>query len=214
MIAKRSSATVSLTGCLRAPISGVDALRLDNGISDGSLTLEPYFSTMKWIIPGTIALLLCSSAAAAQTKEQERERELETYRASQQQQSRTFDSLMNEKRIRDSIQLEARVQAGRETMNRAASSGDLQRKAAEFQKRNAIEEVGRPRRWSVVTKQKLYEGIAWIGMTSLQARLAWGDPDHVNTTITKGSKREQWVYGKNQYLYVHNGVITSIQQSR
>jgi len=50
-----------------------------------------------------------------------------------------------------------------------------------------------------------------IGMTQEQARLAWGNPEKINRTITKWGVDEQWVYGRHNYLYFENGILTAIQ---
>ena len=50
-------------------------------------------------------------------------------------------------------------------------------------------------------------------MTAEMARLAWGEPTTVNTTITSRGKSEQWVY-ESSYLYLTNGSVTAIQTSR
>lgn len=53
-----------------------------------------------------------------------------------------------------------------------------------------------------------------IGMTAdkiLQSN--WGKPQRINETITARGKREQWVYGSG-YLYLEDGILTSIQTSR
>jgi hypothetical protein len=56
-------------------------------------------------------------------------------------------------------------------------------------------------------------GGARIGMTSNGVlKSCWGKPRHVNTTITARGKHEQWVYGGG-YLYLDDGVVTSIQTS-
>jgi hypothetical protein len=53
-----------------------------------------------------------------------------------------------------------------------------------------------------------------IGMTVEEVRKSsWGKPRSINETITAGGKHEQWVYGGG-YLYIENGVLTSIQTSR
>jgi hypothetical protein len=53
-----------------------------------------------------------------------------------------------------------------------------------------------------------------IGMTAEQIRKSsWGKPRSINETITAAGKHEQWVYGGG-YLYLENGVLTSIQTSR
>lgn len=53
-----------------------------------------------------------------------------------------------------------------------------------------------------------------IGMTEDEVIRAWGKPDHVNKTITSSGTRKQLVFGtssKRQYLYIDDGVLTSIQ---
>jgi hypothetical protein len=55
------------------------------------------------------------------------------------------------------------------------------------------------------------QGSVLIGMTQEQAKLAWGNPNHINRTITKFGVSEQWVYGEHNYLYFENGVLTVIQ---
>jgi hypothetical protein len=66
--------------------------------------------------------------------------------------------------------------------------------------------------YSAATKARLISGKAWIGMTAKQARLAWGDPDDINITVTAAGRHEQWVYGSSSYLYVDNGIVTGIQK--
>ncbi|MGB6080263.1 MAG: hypothetical protein WBF99_12465 [Xanthobacteraceae bacterium] len=53
-----------------------------------------------------------------------------------------------------------------------------------------------------------------IGMSAAQVRAScWGKPSRINETINAHGKHEQWVYGSS-YVYLDNGVVTSIQQSR
>ena len=53
-----------------------------------------------------------------------------------------------------------------------------------------------------------------IGMSKAQVLAScWGKPQRVNTTYTAGLQHEQWVYGNN-YVYLRDGVVTSIQTSR
>lgn len=54
--------------------------------------------------------------------------------------------------------------------------------------------------------------VVLVGMTEDEARLAWGQPDHVNTTETQYSFTEQWVYPYGRYVYVEHGVVTAIQE--
>lgn len=52
-----------------------------------------------------------------------------------------------------------------------------------------------------------------IGMTAAEVTAScWGKPERVNTTHYTGGDHQQWVYGYN-YVYLRNGVVTSIQTS-
>ncbi|NMM64361.1 zinc-ribbon domain-containing protein [Clostridium sp. P21] len=52
-----------------------------------------------------------------------------------------------------------------------------------------------------------------IGMTADEVRKStWGNPSHVNKTTTASGTSEQWVYSNNKYIYLENGVVTSIQE--
>lgn len=54
-----------------------------------------------------------------------------------------------------------------------------------------------------------------VGMTADEARRSWGNPTKINSTIGSYGKHEQWVYSRGraqaQYIYVENGVVTSMQ---
>lgn len=51
-----------------------------------------------------------------------------------------------------------------------------------------------------------------IGMTASQVRASnWGKPQKINRSSGSYGIHEQWVYGGNNYLYLQNGVVTSIQ---
>jgi len=53
-----------------------------------------------------------------------------------------------------------------------------------------------------------------IGMTAKQVEAScWGKPGHVNRRQTAGAITDQYVYGDGRYLYLRNGVVTSIQTS-
>lgn len=54
----------------------------------------------------------------------------------------------------------------------------------------------------------------FIGMTADEARLSWGEPSRINSTIGSYGRHEQWVYrrsGGTQYIYIQNGKVSSIQ---
>lgn len=53
-----------------------------------------------------------------------------------------------------------------------------------------------------------------IGMTAAQvAATCWGKPENVNRTQVAGGIEDQYVYGDGQYVYLRNGIVTSIQTS-
>ena len=53
-----------------------------------------------------------------------------------------------------------------------------------------------------------------IGMSAKQVEATcWGKPDHVNRSETAGTIFDQYVYGDTRYVYLTNGVVTSIQTS-
>jgi hypothetical protein len=53
-----------------------------------------------------------------------------------------------------------------------------------------------------------------VGMSAQQVeKTCWGKPDHVNRTTTAGVVSDQYVYGDDRYVYLRNGIVTSIQTS-
>lgn len=58
-------------------------------------------------------------------------------------------------------------------------------------------------------------GKVMVGMSAAQVRRAWGAPTKINSSVGTYGKHEQWVYDRggyvSQYVYVQNGVVSSIQ---
>lgn len=53
-----------------------------------------------------------------------------------------------------------------------------------------------------------------VGMSREQVYAScWGKPERINKTTSAGGDREQLVYRGYNYVYLHNGVVTSIQTS-
>lgn len=62
--------------------------------------------------------------------------------------------------------------------------------------------------------QKRYYTIPYVGMPAKDALdTFWGKPQSVNSTTTSNGTREQWVYSSG-YLYVENGRVVAIQETR
>lgn len=54
-----------------------------------------------------------------------------------------------------------------------------------------------------------------IGMTAAEVKKSsWGYPEKINTTETEYGTREQWVYSDNRYIYLEDGIVTAIQDSK
>lgn len=52
-----------------------------------------------------------------------------------------------------------------------------------------------------------------IGMTAEEIRLStWGDPDKINKSTYSWGTSEQWVYEGYRYIYLDDGIVTSIQE--
>lgn len=52
-----------------------------------------------------------------------------------------------------------------------------------------------------------------IGMTADEVRNStWGEPKKINKTTTKYGIHEQWVYSAERYIYLDDGIVTSIQE--
>lgn len=67
--------------------------------------------------------------------------------------------------------------------------------------------------WNAEMTRAVLERRVRVGMTSTMLREAWGDPRRINRTETSSGTHEQWVY-HTAYIYVENGRVTSIQDSR
>lgn len=55
-----------------------------------------------------------------------------------------------------------------------------------------------------------------VGMTSEEVLQSWGKPSKINRTVTRNEATEQWVYERKtivdtQYVYLRNGVVSSMQ---
>ena len=54
-----------------------------------------------------------------------------------------------------------------------------------------------------------------IGMSAKQVEATcWGKPDHVNTTERQSGLYQQYVYGDDKFVYLRNGVVTSVNVNR
>jgi hypothetical protein len=103
------------------------------------------------------------------------------------------------------------LSAERATAARKREASDRRAAGAE---RAARRKALRAKGWASDIVEDVLRGDVRIGMTEAMVREAWGEPDHVNSTITASGRSEQWVYGESQYIYLETGRVTAIQSSR
>jgi hypothetical protein len=69
------------------------------------------------------------------------------------------------------------------------------------------------KKWGKKIVKSIQEGEIFMGMTSEQVKMSWGEPDDVNRTVTEWGVHEQWVYEESRkYLYFEDGKLTSWQE--
>ena len=63
-------------------------------------------------------------------------------------------------------------------------------------------------------KKRLKESEPMIGMTAEEVKMTkWGEPSKINKTETRYGTHEQWVYNLFGYVYLDDGIVTSVQTS-
>jgi hypothetical protein len=67
------------------------------------------------------------------------------------------------------------------------------------------------KKYGTVNGEKVAKGLIWIGMTEEMLLDSWGQPEDINTTVTRYGTRKQYVYGSGQYVYVENGKVDAWQ---
>lgn len=75
----------------------------------------------------------------------------------------------------------------------------------ELGKRHVLSDI----EWHLITTGKIA-----IGMSETALMCSWGNPEHVNRTLTARTTRKQYVYRGNQLVYVENGLVTAIQDTQ
>lgn len=67
------------------------------------------------------------------------------------------------------------------------------------------------KKYGQVNGEKVAKGLIWIGMTEEMLIDSWGQPEDINSTVTRYGSRKQYVYGSGQYVYVVNGKVDAWQ---
>ena len=65
--------------------------------------------------------------------------------------------------------------------------------------------------WPIRIQNDILAGYIRVGFTPEQVILSWGQPNHINKTMTLVGVHEQWVYREspfpNSYVYFENKVV-------
>jgi hypothetical protein len=67
------------------------------------------------------------------------------------------------------------------------------------------------KKYGSINGEKVAKGLIWIGMTEAMLLDSWGQPEDINSTVTRYGSRKQYVYGSGQYVYVENGKVDAWQ---
>jgi hypothetical protein len=79
----------------------------------------------------------------------------------------------------------------------------LKTKAGRLWKKHAGE-------WTMDEARTVASGRINVGMSAEMVRASWGAPEHINESTYRSGTHEQWVYGSRNYVYLENGIVTSI----
>jgi hypothetical protein len=89
----------------------------------------------------------------------------------------------------------------------------LERKECGFDSKFLLEDPRLTHKWAPTIWSAIERDEVLVGMTIDQVIMAWGRPNEINSTETKGTLQSQWVYGERRYVYIdQTGKVTAIQQ--
>lgn len=97
------------------------------------------------------------------------------------------------------------------------SREEAKRKLEEKQHKERIEREEKEyekkiiKRFGITNAKLILDGRVKIGFTKDMCVESWGEPDMINTTITRTKKWEQWVYGYSTFLYFEGNRLVVIQ---
>ena len=107
---------------------------------------------------------------------------------------------------------DAPCEGGEKVNISGAGVADPNSQGANYWKKESERQARSERVTSAIAQQKIF-----VGMTAEEARRSWGNPTKINTSVGSYGKHEQWVYRRGgapaQYVYVENGMVSSMQSS-
>jgi hypothetical protein len=92
---------------------------------------------------------------------------------------------------------------------KALAAREIQRKQDLAVQKERIEKY--KKKYGQVNGEKIGKRVIWIGMTEGMLLDSWGQPEDINSTVTRYGSRKQYVYGSGQYVYIENGKVDAWQ---
>lgn len=117
----------------------------------------------------------------------------------------TFDECSNSNAIKEEIAKEKKRIEGIRSSSRQRQQANEQRRISEIEKY-----LEKNPKFMAFKHNAIKKEIS-MGMPEELVILSWGKPQSVNTTVTSRRVHKQMVYGRRNYVYVDNGVVTSWQ---
>lgn len=118
------------------------------------------------------------------------------------------------------VAVEAKKQAAAEALAEKKRQAQEDRERAQVAAEQRRQRRKNPRLYALMDKygeelgRNLYERRVGVGTTEAQMRDALGRPERINRTTNSFGTTEQWVYGIGFYVYMQNGICTTIQDVR
>lgn len=105
--------------------------------------------------------------------------------------------------------IESKRAAAQKKNDEAIKAKEEEQRAAQAEQQNR--KVALIKKYGTSIAQQIIDGKVWIGMTGEMAIESIGKPNDINRTVGSWGVHEQWVYGRDVYLYFENGKLTSWQ---
>ncbi|MEB2785547.1 hypothetical protein U3A59_12915 [Algoriphagus sp. E1-3-M2] len=86
---------------------------------------------------------------------------------------------------------------------------EIRKKASEADQKARREKF--IKKYGQTNGEKIAKKLIWIGMTEEMLIDSWGNPQDINSTVTRYGSEKQYDYGGGQYVYVENGKVDAWQ---
>jgi hypothetical protein len=88
---------------------------------------------------------------------------------------------------------------------------ELENQRKETEEKKSARFIALKTKYGEWATNRILQKTIWIGMTEEMLIDSWGNPQDINSTVTRYGSRKQYVYGGGQYVYVVNGKVDAWQ---